>query len=331
MAATGFGAPRLLPGGTPRGTPLGHGTSTPRTAGMMALTPRDAMAAMAAMETTGMPAASSTMRTATPRGATPRRTPPAMPSALGSVQAPHAPAVSSTCAGATTAPLTSARAEKTALAADLGGEAAGVGGRGPAAASAVAFLPQAEAVNEVTSKKPPLIQIQEPKFSDVFYKTTNGMYKGYWHGGHTSGEVLKADVPQISEVLSARGRSTIRKPVRPILTTAKCTIANIIEEELKKQVGEKVLSADVIPKVFPVKVGDISYPASGKIGSNNPLYKTHAQEYGKEPPEKHQISDRYFPNTNHFTNQFVDAKPRNTGLATAPTFSKTHKALDQYY
>lgn len=178
------------------------------------------------------------------------------------------------------------------------------------------------------SNSNPLIQTREPGYSEVFYSTTNGQYTGHWHDG-TRGTQVSRDVPRISDVLGAR--PTIKKPVRPLVTTAKCMLANAIEEERKERLADKVLSADVVPKKFPVKASDFEYPESGKRGSNNPLYQTSSQAYGKETPMPHQIADRYFPSGNKFTQGFVDKKPRYTGLSTAPTYSHVHKALDEYF
>ncbi|CAJ1371456.1 unnamed protein product [Effrenium voratum] len=168
------------------------------------------------------------------------------------------------------------------------------------------------------------ITAAEPNYSDMFYGTTNGQYSGNWHNGLPGHQL--GDVPCISEILAAR--PTIKKPVRPIQTTAKCVLANQIAEERRVMQADKVLSADVVPKKFPVQAQNYCYPPSGKQGANNPLYATSSQAYGSEMPLDHQVPDRYFPSTNLFTKAFVDTKPRFTGLSTAATPSKE---LDMFY
>ncbi|CAL1143808.1 unnamed protein product, partial [Cladocopium goreaui] len=165
-------------------------------------------------------------------------------------------------------------------------------------------------------------------FSNRFYATTNGQYCGNWHNGLPGHQL--GDVPCISDILGAR--PCIKKPVRPIQTTAKCVLANQMAEEKKSMQVDKVLSADVVPKKFPVQAQNYCYPPSGKkggqhdiaqeMGASNPLFSTSAQAYGSEMPMDHQVPDRYFPSTNYFTKAFVDSKPRYTGLSTAPTPSK---------
>mmetsp|Transcript_106932 Transcript_106932/g.312697 ORF Transcript_106932/g.312697 Transcript_106932/m.312697 type:complete len:191 (-) Transcript_106932:148-720(-) len=168
---------------------------------------------------------------------------------------------------------------------------------------------------------------REPSYQQAFYGTSNAEYRGEWHDGTHGWKV--SDVPKISDVLGAR--PTIRKPVRPLVTTAKTILADQIVMERKAQEGEKVLSADRLPKKFPVEASAYSYPTSGKQGANNPLYSTSSQSYGQAAPDWHQIPDRFFPSNNKFTGCFVEKKPRNTGLSCAPSLSKVHKELDEYY
>eukprot|EP00929_Paragymnodinium_shiwhaense_P017634 TRINITY_DN12712_c0_g1_i2.p1 TRINITY_DN12712_c0_g1~~TRINITY_DN12712_c0_g1_i2.p1 ORF type:complete len:189 (-),score=41.17 TRINITY_DN12712_c0_g1_i2:158-724(-) len=168
----------------------------------------------------------------------------------------------------------------------------------------------------------------EPNYSDVFYKSSASCHAGTWQDG-TPGMQVGGDLPSISEILASRART--RKPVRPLVTTAKCMLANAMEEERKTHQGDKVLSADICPKKFPVEAKNISYPEEAKRGGTNPLYRTSSQVYGSEKPQAHQVSDRYFPSGNKFTKSFVDTKPRFTGLSTQPTRSRAHKALDLPY
>mmetsp|Transcript_6645 Transcript_6645/g.16949 ORF Transcript_6645/g.16949 Transcript_6645/m.16949 type:complete len:195 (+) Transcript_6645:87-671(+) len=178
-----------------------------------------------------------------------------------------------------------------------------------------------------TDKLPFTITAPTPSYHDVFYGTSNGGYRGHWHDGTRGDQV--GNVPKISDVLGAR--PTIRKPVRAIQTTAKTILADKIAEEKIFQMAEKVISADVCPKKFPVEAGNFAYPTSAKKGHDNPLYQVSSQAYGNKPPMAHQVTDRYFPGTNVFTKKFVDLKPRYAGLSTGPTPSKVHTAMDEYY
>lgn len=169
---------------------------------------------------------------------------------------------------------------------------------------------------------------KEPSHASVFYRTSNSQYTGHWQDG-TRGTQTSSNVPKISDVLGAR--QTIKKPVRPLVSTAQTVLANTIEETKLKQTGDKVLSADRLPKKFPVLAHEYQYPASSKKGHDNPLYQTASQVHGKEAPLQHQVPDRYFPSANQFTNHFTSQKPRYTGLNTAWTPSNVHSALDTYY
>jgi len=173
-----------------------------------------------------------------------------------------------------------------------------------------------------------LLDMPDPDYREAFYRSSNNDYTGHWHDG-TFGTSVSENVPRISDVLAAR--PTIRKPVRPLVVTAKCVLANQIEASRKERDADKVLSADVLPKKYPVRSEDFSYPENAKKGAENPLYYTSSQAYGMEQPAPHQITDRYFPSGNNFTRGFVDTRPRYTGLNTCSMPSKVHGALDQFY
>merc|ERR1712232_40690 len=126
-------------------------------------------------------------------------------------------------------------------------------------------------------------------------------------------------------------KPVVRKPVRPLIVTAQTLIQDQIKKEQEDRTAERVLSADVIPKKFPVEAQAYRYPASGKKGSDNPLYSTSSQAYGKETPMTHQVPERYFPSTNNFTKEYTDHKPRYTGLSTAWTPSRIHDQMDSFY
>mmetsp|Transcript_37533 Transcript_37533/g.82319 ORF Transcript_37533/g.82319 Transcript_37533/m.82319 type:complete len:184 (+) Transcript_37533:96-647(+) len=171
------------------------------------------------------------------------------------------------------------------------------------------------------------VKVEEPSHREVFYTTSNSHYGGVWHNGLPATKI--GDVPPISVVLG--GRPLVKRPVRPIMTTAKCILAKQMDAERKSRQADRVLSADIVPKVFPVRSDQLQYPGPSQRGSDNPLYATSAMAYGSAPPAEHQITDRFFPATNEFSKCFVDLKPRYTGLNTAPTHSKVHKAFDEYY
>lgn len=168
---------------------------------------------------------------------------------------------------------------------------------------------------------------KEPTKADVFYQTSNGGYRGHWYDG-TPGHKL-GDVPTIAEVLGTK--PTVRKPVRPLITTAQTLIADQIKTIREGRNAERVISADVVPKKFPSEASAYQYPPPAKKGSDNPLYATSSQNYGKEPPMDHQVPDRYFPSTNNFTKRFVDHKNRYTGLNTAWTPSRIHDSMDEFF
>jgi len=168
---------------------------------------------------------------------------------------------------------------------------------------------------------------KEPTYVEVFYARSNDRYAGHWHDGTCGTKV--GNVPKISDVLAAK--PTIRKPVRPLVATAKTMLADTIREEQGNAMAEKVLSSDVVPKKYPVQTHQFEYPASAKRGADNPLYAVSSQAYGKEQPMDHQLPDRFFPSTGHFTKGFGETKSRYTGLSTGPSLSKVHSALDDFY
>jgi len=173
-----------------------------------------------------------------------------------------------------------------------------------------------------------MLAAPEDDHAKVFYRSSNNDYVGVWHDG-SSGFKVGERVPPISEVLGAR--ATIRKPVRPLMTTAKCVLADQMEATRKARETGKVLSADVVPKKYPAAAETFRYPEMRKIGAENPLYETTSQMTGKELPMEHHLPDRYFPSTSHFTGGFVDRKPRFTGLNTKPTPSKIHACFDEFF
>ena len=84
----------------------------------------------------------------------------------------------------------------------------------------------------------------------------------------------------------------------------------------------------VVPQLFPVKEGGYKYP-SPSLNPGSVLYKTSNREYGHKLPTSLEIPSKYYPRDASYTKQFPD-NFRFNGLNTAKTFSKTHKALDEF-
>mmetsp|Transcript_101394 Transcript_101394/g.286022 ORF Transcript_101394/g.286022 Transcript_101394/m.286022 type:complete len:201 (-) Transcript_101394:115-717(-) len=167
----------------------------------------------------------------------------------------------------------------------------------------------------------------QPSYRDAFYSTTNSQYDGKWCSTGAQGWELK-DVPPIQDVLSARP-VVRRAQVSPLVVSAKTPVADAIEAERRVRQGEAVLTADVVPKIYPAHAGSFNYPEVAKRGASNPLYQTASQAYGREPPTEQQLPDRYFPSNSSFTKGFMDRKPRNTSLNTDPGYSRIHSAFNE--
>lgn len=84
----------------------------------------------------------------------------------------------------------------------------------------------------------------------------------------------------------------------------------------------------VIPKKFPIKEGQYKAPEYGlKIG--NPLYMTSNKDYGILQPTSFEIPNRFYPRDNSYTSGFP-SNYKFDGLNTNVTYSKVHKALNEY-
>ena len=159
---------------------------------------------------------------------------------------------------------------------------------------------------------------------DAFYKSSNSDYDGSWKC--TSTGALAGKIPSISEILD--GKDPIRRPVRTIVDTGRFVLTKAKQDEMKASQLEPILSAHIAPHKFPVSAYE--YPRIEKRGAENPLYFTTNTASGKEKPMKHQLPDVFFPRDNHFSSTFTDLKPRNSALATRPSFSKIHEELDRF-
>jgi len=162
----------------------------------------------------------------------------------------------------------------------------------------------------------------------AFYKTSNSDYDPKWMATGTY-NVIKADIPKISDVLAAKELIPAPKPMQ--IDLSKYELTRAMEQEVKDRQGDPVLSAHVLPVKFPVKAKNIVYPSIDRKGNENPLWATSSRTIGNEVPMQHQLAEQYFPKNNDFSNQFTDSRPRYTGLQTRPTLSKIHNSFDQYY
>lgn len=163
--------------------------------------------------------------------------------------------------------------------------------------------------------------------SSAFYATTNSSYDPKWKATQ-SYDVIKAEIPKISDVLAAK--ELVRKPLYPEIDFNKYTLQREFEAAVKERQGDAVLSAHILPVKFPVRAERMEYPAIAKRGADNPLYSTSSRAVGNKPMA-HQIAEYYFPKNNDFTNKYTDSRPRYTGLRTQATPSKIHSSMDTFY
>merc|ERR1719329_1921504 len=118
----------------------------------------------------------------------------------------------------------------------------------------------------------------------------------------------------------------VRRPVTAEVDLSRFAGLCRQEEDLKRKQADPTLYAHVLPVRFPPKEAAMKYPQ--RKTADNPLYRTSSASYGEAPPGDHQIHETWFPIGHHFTNEFTDSAPRDTGLVTVPFRSRVHKALD---
>merc|ERR1712194_280570 len=116
----------------------------------------------------------------------------------------------------------------------------------------------------------------------------------------------------VSEIL--KRSDALRNPVRPVVDSTSFVMINTIETEKKENQAERVLSAHVLPKKFPVDPDKLIYPP---LREKNPLYYTTSSTYGNEKPRSHQVAEAFFPKSNKFSKSYTDSKPRYCGLNTS--------------
>jgi hypothetical protein len=162
----------------------------------------------------------------------------------------------------------------------------------------------------------------------AFYEPLSSSYHPGWKCADLESRLDNKFVPKISDALAKK--TLIPHPVRPKIEGEYPLTAGFKDAKRARE-AEPVLSAHCLPVSFPVKAENIRYPASTKRGADNPLYSVASQVIGKEPPQAHQLAERYFPKNCDYTKTYTDCAPRTTGLVTRPTMSRVHKDLDQPY
>ncbi|CAD7937415.1 unnamed protein product [Amoebophrya sp. A25] len=144
-----------------------------------------------------------------------------------------------------------------------------------------------------------------PSKPKSFFRTT----------GQEIGAGVKVQIKNKKDLLGAeeviRRTDDLRKPVKPEVADTDFIMTNTIKKETETIMAERVLSAHVLPKKFPVDPDRMIYPERGNV---NPLYATTNSIYGNEKPRGHQVADAFFPKSNKFSHSFTDSKPRNCGL-----------------
>ena len=140
------------------------------------------------------------------------------------------------------------------------------------------------------------------RIDKAFLKTTNSDY-----GAFPNQQVIKMD-----DLI--KRRDALRKPSTQIskIDNTDYVMTNTCIRELEDTATERVLSAHIIPKKFPVDPDRMVYPPLPR----NPLYYTTSTQYGNEVPKSHQVAEAFFPKTNKFTKSYTDSKPRTCGLNT---------------
>jgi hypothetical protein len=162
----------------------------------------------------------------------------------------------------------------------------------------------------------------------AFYEPISAGYHPGWKCADRESRLDGKFVPKISDALA--NKTLIPHPVRPKIEGT-YPILQAFKDAKRARETEAVLSAHCLPVTFPIKAEKVRYPASTKRGADNPLYFVSSMVIGKEPPQQHQLAERYFPKNCDYTKTYTDSAPRTTGLVTRPTMSRVHRELDQPY
>jgi len=163
----------------------------------------------------------------------------------------------------------------------------------------------------------------------AFYKTTSGDYGARWNVSNEK-KPVSTDIPSYQDIGQnlPQFRRT-EKILKNQLVAAKWAQKDTHEEDLDEITAakRKLDQNAIVAKKFPVQPGQYKIPEPGlKVG--NPLYMTSYMDVGRLHPSEFEISDRYHPINNKFTNDFSGGMTRNSSLNTAATNSKVHNNFD---
>ena len=161
--------------------------------------------------------------------------------------------------------------------------------------------------------------------ADAFFKTTNSGY-----GGAKENPTFARDVPVYGEIgerdLALRHTTkTLKHKIMAEMREQGALDAEIYERI--KQDKAAVKKQDVIPKTFPSKPEEMTYPEP-VLNKGNPLYQTSNTLYGAKKPSALDFPKKYYPKNNKFTNGFLGGMYGDTGLNTHATPSRVHKNYD---
>ncbi|OMJ70221.1 hypothetical protein SteCoe_31851 [Stentor coeruleus] len=160
------------------------------------------------------------------------------------------------------------------------------------------------------------------------YTTTNGEYGKPWVS--TQGQHPLKTQSEIKNYREVAESDLMQKTGLKILK-AKIMREKLIED-LENGEPEPYTYDPCVqyPKVveFKIKAEEIKYPSPGLEGTQNPMYMTRNREYGRVQPSQQDISSKFFPITNKFTDSFVAERIPDTGLNTFLTPSRVHHLFD---
>ncbi|EAS05283.1 hypothetical protein TTHERM_01049330 (macronuclear) [Tetrahymena thermophila SB210] len=156
----------------------------------------------------------------------------------------------------------------------------------------------------------------------AMYQTTNNDY----------GQPFLQDnktVPTYNELVEAQTEVTrAEKQLKNKTVATKFSDLKVEDEDEIMKEKRKFDRNVIVPKKFPLKEDSYKAPEPGlKIG--NPLYMTANREYGMLKPTAFEIPNRFYPKDNTYSKSFPGMH-KFDGLNTNITFSKVHRALDEY-
>ena len=161
--------------------------------------------------------------------------------------------------------------------------------------------------------------------ADAFFKTTNNGY-----GGAKDNPTFARDVPVYADIghRDLALKHTTKTLKHKIL--AEMREQGALDTEIYDRIkADKaaVKKQDVIPKTFPSKPEEMTYPEP-VLNKDNPLYQTSNNLYGKKKPTQLDFPKKFFPKNNRFTGTFLGGNFSDTGLNTFATPSRVHKNYD---